>query len=60
MSESLLSEDVSPGLDDDEEEEEDGIVCVGCNAINLRPPPSPPLGSTSWSTTRHKYVYSQG
>ncbi|CAJ2657248.1 unnamed protein product [Trifolium pratense] len=57
MSESLLSEDVSPELEDDEE---DGIVCVGCNAINLRPPPSPPLGSTSWSTTRHKYVYSQG
>nr|WIL59933.1 nodulation protein [Melilotus officinalis] len=54
MSESPVS-DVSPEIEDDEE---DGIVCVGCTTVNLRPPLSPPLGSTSWSTSNH--ICSQG
>lgn len=53
MSESPMS-DVSP---ESEDEEEDGIVCVGCTAVKLRPPPSPPLGSTSWSSTSSTCVH---
>ncbi|XP_058766600.1 probable serine/threonine-protein kinase PBL26 [Vicia villosa] len=52
MSESPMS-DVSP----ESEDEEDGIVCVGCTTVNLRPPPSPPLGSTSWSSTSSTCVH---
>ncbi|XP_012575289.1 uncharacterized protein [Cicer arietinum] len=58
MSESPISY-VSPEL----QVHQDGILCVGCNMVNLRPPPSPPFGSTgtSWSTTTStKHACSQG
>lgn len=45
-SESLKS-DVSGELEDDE----DGIICVGCNSINIKLPPSPPIGCTSLNST---------